>query len=73
MEYADLGLEERLALLQALLEQALDCEVVRDLITSKVEAMASPRQKKPVRHACCPPCNLLLLLTCCNHRSHDAC
>lgn len=50
MEYADLALEERLALLQGLLEQALDCEVVRELITSKVEAMALPRQKKPV---CC--------------------
>ena len=70
MEYADLQLEERLALLQALLEQALDCEVVRDLITSKVEAMALPRPKKLVRHACCPACNLLLLLTCCNHMSH---
>ena len=48
MEYADLHLEERLALLQALVEQALDCEVVRELITSKVEAMALPHQKKPV-------------------------
>ena len=63
MEYADLGLEERLALLQALLEQALDCEVVRELITSKVEALAIPRQKKPaVCYACCPACYLLLLL-----------
>lgn len=53
MEYADLQLEERLALLQSLLEQALDCELVRDLITSKVEAMALPRQKKPVCYACC--------------------
>lgn len=51
MEYADLGLEERLALLQALLEQALDCEVVRELITSKVEALALPRHKKPA--VCC--------------------
>ncbi len=50
MEYADLGLDERLALLQGLLEQALDCEEVRELITSKVEAMALPRQKKPVSH-----------------------
>ena len=50
MEYADLGLEERLALLQGLLEQALDCEDVRELITSKVESMALPRQKKPVSH-----------------------
>ena len=48
MEYADLTLAERLALLQSLLEQALDCEVVRELITSKVDAMALPRQKKPV-------------------------
>ena len=54
MEYADLHLGERLALLQALLEQALDCELVRELITSNVEAMALPRQKKPVRcSACC--------------------
>lgn len=54
MEYADLQLGERLALLQALLEQALDCELVRELITSNVEAMALPRQKKPVRcSACC--------------------
>ena len=50
MEYADLSLDERLALLQGLLEQALDCEEVRELITSKVETMALPRQKKPVSH-----------------------
>ena len=71
MEYADLGLEERLALLQALLEQALDCEVVRELITSKVEALALPRHKKPaVCYACCPAGNLLLLLQLwyCDHR-----
>lgn len=66
MEYADLHLEERLALLQALLEQALDCEVVRELITSKVEAMALPRQKKPV---CCPTCRLLLYTPCCIFRT----
>ena len=71
MEYADLQLEERLALLQALLEQALDCELVRDLITSKVEAMALPRQKKPVCYACCAACNLLLLLLIwCNNWRH---
>ena len=58
MEYADLAVEERLALLQGLLEQALDCEVVREVITSKVEAMALPRQKKPVR--CSPPCSATL-------------
>lgn len=46
MEYADLDVQERLALLQGLLEQALDCEEVRDLITCKVEAMALPRQPK---------------------------
>ena len=51
MEYADLGTADRLALLQGLLEQALDCEHVRELITSKVEVMAVPRQpKKPVSH-----------------------
>lgn len=50
MEYSDLSLDERLALLQGLLEQALDCEEVRELMTSKVEAMALPRQKKPVSH-----------------------
>ena len=72
MEYADLQLEERLALLQALLEQALDCELVRDLITSKVEAMALPRQKKPVCYACCPACKLLRLLICCHHTRHHA-
>ena len=49
MEYADLDIQERLALLQGLIEQALDCEDVRDLITSKVEALSVPRQpKKPV-------------------------
>jgi len=58
MEYADLGLDERLALLQGLLEQALDCEEVRELITSKVEAMALPRQKKPVSH-----CHSTLMLS----------
>jgi len=51
MEYADLGLDERLALLQGLLEQALDCEEVRELITSKVEAMALPRQKVSQCHS----------------------
>ncbi|DBB03841.1 TPA: hypothetical protein ACH3X1_012936 [Trebouxia sp. C0004] len=54
MEYADLGLDERLALLQGLLEQALDCEEVRELITSKVEALALPRQKKPGKDGSTP-------------------
>lgn len=63
MEYADLGLDERLALLQGLLEQALDCEEVRELITSKVEAMALPRQKKLVCHSyCITPCKALTLV-----------
>ena len=72
MEYADLGLDERLALLQGLLEQALDCEEVRELITSKVEAMALYPQKKPVSH-CHSTSMLFNMLSNWSHLSLSAC
>ena len=46
MEYADLGVGERLALLQGLLEMALEVEAIREDISARVEAMAPPSRDK---------------------------
>ena len=46
MEYADLGVEERLALLQGLLEMALEVETIREYVSAKVEAMAPPSKRE---------------------------
>ena len=46
MEYADLRVGERLALLQGLLEMALEVESIREYISARVEAMAPPSRDK---------------------------
>ena len=46
MEYADLGVGERLALLQGLLEMALEVESIREYVSACVEVMAPPSRDK---------------------------
>ena len=48
MEYADLVVSERLALLQGLLEMALEVEAIREYVSAQVEAMA-PLSKREAR------------------------
>lgn len=52
MEYADLAVDERLALLQGLLEMTLEVETIREYVTAKVEAMA-PLSKREGREEVC--------------------
>lgn len=53
MEYADLAVGERLALLQGLLEMALEVETIREFVSAKVEAMA-PLSKREGREEVWP-------------------
>lgn len=53
MEYADLEVSERLALLQGLLEMALEVEAIREYVSAKVEAMA-PLSKREARQEVSP-------------------
>ncbi len=45
MEYLDLAVEERVALLSALTSMALACEPIRDFISTQAEALAAPSRK----------------------------
>ncbi|KAK9833054.1 hypothetical protein WJX74_005940 [Apatococcus lobatus] len=45
MEYLDLGVEQRVALLAALTSMALTCEPIRDYISAQAEALAAPSRK----------------------------
>lgn len=45
MEYLDLGVKQRVALLTALTSMALTCEPIREHISAQAEALAAPSRK----------------------------